>query len=150
MNEQPQHFLPGKPREKATAPVPRPDRRFYAQTQAFGRFGIRWFDPQIMPEEHFHGHIELNWLTTGSMDYVIDGRPLRIPSGRLVADSDDGESAVGRDIAGGMRDALELPIDELLVAMRPIVEEAGSRIVSRWFSTPVNPILMRQHEGNQP
>ena len=54
MNEQPQHFSPGKPREKATAPVPRPDRRFYAQTQAFGRFGIRWFDPQIMPEEHFH------------------------------------------------------------------------------------------------
>ena len=57
MNEQPQHFAPGRPREKATAPVPRPDRRFYAQTQAFGRFGIRWFDPQIMPAEHFHGHI---------------------------------------------------------------------------------------------
>src|SRR5688572_13944187 len=84
MNEQQHHFLLGKPREKATAPVPRPDRRFYAQTQAFGRFGIRWFDPQIMPQEHFHGHIELNWLTAGSMDYVIDGRPLRIPPGRLV------------------------------------------------------------------
>jgi len=84
MNEHPQHFSPGKPREKATAPVPRPDRRFYAQTQAFGRFGIRWFDPQIMPQEHFHGHIELNWLTAGSMDYVIDGRPLRIPPERLV------------------------------------------------------------------
>src|SRR5690606_18561497 len=66
MNEVPQHFSPGKPREKATAPVPRPDRRFYAQTQAFGRFGIRWFDPQIMPREHSHGHIELNWLTAGS------------------------------------------------------------------------------------
>lgn len=77
-------------------------------------------------------------------------RSLAASVARLVADSDDGESAVGRDIARGMRDALELPIDELLVAMRPIVEEAGSRIVSRWFSTPVNPILMRQHEGNQP
>ncbi len=54
MNEQPQHFLQGKLTEKATAPVPRPDRRFYAQTQAFGRFGIRWFDPQIIPEEHVH------------------------------------------------------------------------------------------------
>lgn len=84
MNEVPQHFSPGKPREKATAPVPRPDRRFYAQTQAFGRFGIRWFDPQIMPREHSHGHIELNWLTAGSMDYVMDGRPVRIPSERLV------------------------------------------------------------------
>ena len=64
--------------------MPRPDRQFYAQTQAFGRFGIRWFDPQIMPQEHFHGHIELNWLTDGSMDYVIDGRPVQVPSQRLV------------------------------------------------------------------
>lgn len=84
MDELPQHFSPGKPRRKATAPVPRPDRSFYAQTKAFGRFGIRWFDPQIMPEEHFHGHVELNWLSSGGMDYVIDGRPLRIPSERLV------------------------------------------------------------------
>ncbi|MBK8083167.1 MAG: helix-turn-helix domain-containing protein [Devosia sp.] len=73
-----------RPRQKAAAPVPRPDRRFYAQTQAFGRFGIRWFDPQIMPVEHFHGHIELNWLTAGGMDYVIDGRPLSIPAERVV------------------------------------------------------------------
>lgn len=65
-------------------PVPRPDRRFYAQTQAFGRFGIRWFDTQIMPREHFHGHIELNWLTAGDMDYVVDGHEVLVPSGRLV------------------------------------------------------------------
>jgi AraC-like DNA-binding protein len=65
-------------------PVPRPDRRFYAQTQAFGRFGIRWFDTQIMPKEHFHGHIELNWLTSGSMDYVVDGHEVLVPSERLV------------------------------------------------------------------
>ncbi|WP_421760305.1 helix-turn-helix domain-containing protein [Devosia sp.] len=84
MNEALQHFPPARPREKAAAPVPRPDRQFYAQTQAFGRFGIRWFDPQIMPHEHLHGHIELNWLTDGSMDYVIDGRPIRVPSQRLV------------------------------------------------------------------
>ena len=54
-------------REKAPRPLPRPDRKFYAQTTAFGRFGIRWFDPVVMPREHFHGHIELNWLTAGSM-----------------------------------------------------------------------------------
>jgi AraC-like DNA-binding protein len=75
---------PARPRAAAAAPVPRPDRRFYAQTQAFGRFGIRWFDPQIMPEQHFHGHIELNWLSAGSMDYVIDGRLVAIPPERLV------------------------------------------------------------------
>lgn len=80
----PHSIPPVRPRLAAAAPVPRPDRRFYAQTQAFGRFGIRWFDPQIMPEQHFHGHIELNWLSAGSMDYVIDGRLVEIPPERLV------------------------------------------------------------------
>jgi AraC-like DNA-binding protein len=84
MNEIPQAISPAKPREKAIAPVPRPDRRFYAQTAAFGRFGVRWFDPVVMPNEHFHGHIELNWLTSGSMDYVFDGTPVSIPSERLI------------------------------------------------------------------
>jgi AraC-like DNA-binding protein len=65
-------------------PVPRPDRRFYADTQAFGRFGLRWFDPQLMPVEHSHGHIELNWLTAGSMEYRFDGRLVTVPAERLV------------------------------------------------------------------
>jgi AraC-like DNA-binding protein len=84
MNEISRIPASAKPKEKAVAPVPRPDRRFYAQTAAFGRFGVRWFDPQVMPHEHFHGHIELNWLTSGSMDYVFDGRPVSVPSERLI------------------------------------------------------------------
>ena len=72
------------PRGAAAPPVPRPDRRFYAATSAFGRFGIRWFDPQLMASEHFHGHIELNWLTAGAMDYMVDGRPVAVPAERLV------------------------------------------------------------------
>jgi AraC-like DNA-binding protein len=84
MNEHPHKLLLAKPREKATAPVPRPDRQFYSQLQAFGRFGMRWFDPQIMRTEHSHGHIELNWLTAGGMDYVMDGRPISVPSKQLV------------------------------------------------------------------
>ena len=68
----------------APRPVPRPDRRFYAKNPAFGRFGMRWFPPQLMANEHFHGHIELNWLTAGSMDYVIDGHHLTVPARRLV------------------------------------------------------------------
>lgn len=75
---------PGRKRDAAAPPVPRPDRKFYAQTQAFGRFGMRWFDPQLMPREHFHGHIELNWLTAGSMDYVVDGHAVTVPSKRLI------------------------------------------------------------------
>lgn len=71
-------------REGAPRPVPRPDRKFYADTAAFGRFGVRWFDPQLMPAEHSHGHIELNWLTAGSMDYIFDGRLVTVPAERLV------------------------------------------------------------------
>jgi len=71
-------------REGAPRPVPRPDRKFYADTAAFGRFGMRWFDPQLMAAEHSHGHIELNWLTTGSMDYNFDGRRVSMPAERLV------------------------------------------------------------------
>ena len=77
-------------------------------------------------------------------------RSLAASVARLVADTDDGESAIGRDLGRQMRSALELPVPDLVVAMRPLVEEAGNRIVSRWFSTPVNPILMRQREGNLP
>jgi len=73
-----------KQKRRDSAPVPRPDRRFYAASSAFGRFGIRWFDPQLMPAEHSHGHIELNWLTAGSMAYIVDGKPVAVPSGRLV------------------------------------------------------------------
>ena len=70
---------PGQP------PVPRPDRRFYAKVKAFGRFGIRWFQPQLMQMEHWHGHIEFNWLTKGSMDYVFDGGPISVGANRLIA-----------------------------------------------------------------
>lgn len=65
--------------------TPRPDRSFYASSRAFGRFGIRSFTPQLMPTAHVHGHIEINWLTGGDMDYVHDGRPVTVPSNRLVA-----------------------------------------------------------------
>jgi AraC-like DNA-binding protein len=70
---------------QAPRPTPRPDRSFYTSSRAFGRFGIRSFTPQLMPQAHDHGHIEINWLTGGTMDYVYDGRPVTVPSGRLVA-----------------------------------------------------------------
>lgn len=74
-----------RPRERAPKPTPRPDRSFYSSGKAFGRFGIRSFAPQIMPQPHSHGHIEFNWLTRGTMDYVFDGGPVSVGSDRLVA-----------------------------------------------------------------
>ncbi|GHA34411.1 AraC family transcriptional regulator [Devosia pacifica] len=73
------------PGSQAPRPMPRPDRSFYASSRAFGRFGIRSFRPIVMSEPHSHGHIEINWLSAGEMHYVYDGRPVCVPSERLVA-----------------------------------------------------------------
>ena len=45
------------------------------------------------------------------------------------------------------RAALELPLVEMIDAMRSLVADAGDRLIGEWFSTPVNPIAMRDTEG---
>ena len=70
--------------EKSRAPVARPDRKFYASAPAFGRFGVRWFTPQLMLAPHSHGHVEFNWLTAGSLAYLFNGQRVDAPSNRLV------------------------------------------------------------------
>jgi hypothetical protein len=66
------------------APLARPDRSFYSSTPAFGRFGIRWFTPQLMSTTQSHGHVEFNWLTNGTLSYLFDGQPVQCPPDRLV------------------------------------------------------------------
>ena len=67
-----------------TAPTPRPERRFYAEDRAIGRFGMRLFEPPLMEAPHWHGHVEGNMLTGGSMTYRIEDQEIEIPPGRLV------------------------------------------------------------------
>jgi AraC family transcriptional regulator, melibiose operon regulatory protein len=102
----------------APRPVPRPDRKFYAKVKAFGRFGIRWFEPQLMQAEHWHGHIEFNWLTDGGMDYLFDGRPVRIPARRLAmfwAGIPHKTVSIDRGVAGDARQCnIYLPLDTFL------------------------------------
>lgn len=64
--------------------TPSHDRHFYALTRAIGRFGMRIFTPTIMAAPHWHGHIELNFLTGGSMTYRIDTEDIEIEPDRLV------------------------------------------------------------------
>ena len=66
------------------APTPRAERRFYAEDRAIGRFGMRLFRPQVMPEPHWHGHVEANLLTGASMTYLVGDQRIEVPSGRLV------------------------------------------------------------------
>ncbi|HLQ18089.1 MAG TPA: helix-turn-helix domain-containing protein [Tabrizicola sp.] len=65
-------------------PVPSHDRHFYSQLRAFGRFGIRIFEPVVMPQPHWHGHIELNFAANFRMSYDIDGTRLMVPANRLI------------------------------------------------------------------
>jgi AraC-like DNA-binding protein len=60
------------------------ERHFYKATDAFGRFGMRLFEPVCMETAHWHGHIELNHVVDGSMDYLFDGELIHVPEGRLA------------------------------------------------------------------
>jgi AraC family transcriptional regulator, melibiose operon regulatory protein len=60
------------------------ERHFYASNRAFGRFGMRIFEPQVMPQPHWHGHIEANFATEMTMIYDVDGQMVNVPANRLV------------------------------------------------------------------
>ena len=65
-------------------PKPSHERHFYSTKRAFGRFGIRIFDPVVMGTPHLHGHVEANLATGFEMTYVVDGETLTIPANQLV------------------------------------------------------------------
>lgn len=73
--------LPEPPR---TGSLPGHERHFYAANRAFGRFGMRVFDPVVMGAPHWHGHIEANFARDMTMDYDVDGQKLTLPPNRLV------------------------------------------------------------------
>ena len=61
---------------------------------------------------------------------------------RLEQHALDGEWAVGGEFLEQAHAALELPIGELVPTLRGLIDQAGRRVVARWFSTPVNPVVM--------
>jgi AraC-like DNA-binding protein len=60
------------------------ERRFYARSKAFGRFGMRIFKPQIMEHPHHHGHVEANFTRGCRLHYKIDGADIAVEPGQLV------------------------------------------------------------------
>ena len=64
--------------------APAHERHFYAANRAFGRFGMRIFDPQVMSKPHWHGHIEANFAIHHSMGYDVDSQQVHVPADRLT------------------------------------------------------------------
>lgn len=60
------------------------ERRFYARSRAFGRFGMRIFKPQIMEQPHHHGHVEANFTRGCRLHYKMDGADITVEPGQLV------------------------------------------------------------------
>ncbi|MEM8951493.1 MAG: helix-turn-helix domain-containing protein [Pseudomonadota bacterium] len=67
-----------------TASVPSHERHFYAVDRAFGRFGMRRFAPTPMTAPHWHGHVEVNYLTGASMTYDFDGDRVDVPASQMI------------------------------------------------------------------
>ncbi len=68
----------------STDKVPRHERHFYATHRAFGRMGMRIFEPQVMDLPHWHGHVEINLLNGADMTYLFDNEVLTIRGGQAV------------------------------------------------------------------
>ena len=54
----------------------------------------------------------------------------------------DAEWSEGVAIAAAGREALSLPREELVPAVRALIADAGSKIYERWFAAPVSPIVV--------
>lgn len=61
---------------------------------------------------------------------------------RLVMHAEQAEWPEGCELFVEARSALVLPLPELLTTVRSLLNAAGMRLVERWFSAPVNPIVM--------
>ena len=64
--------------------APKHERHFYATNRAFGRFGMRIFEPQTMERPHWHGHVEANFCLHHAMGYDVDNEQVVVPAGRLA------------------------------------------------------------------
>jgi AraC-like DNA-binding protein len=64
--------------------APKHERHFYSTSRAFGRFGMRIFEPQTMDRPHWHGHVEANFAIHHTMDYDLDNQRIQVPAGRMA------------------------------------------------------------------
>lgn len=86
-----------------------------------------------------------------ALDLVIhdeaNPRSLAASIATLGEHARNGEVSISPRLLRRAADALELPVTDMVPAMRSVIWEAGASVVSHWFSTPVNPIIMAPTGG---
>jgi len=48
------------------------------------KFGFQRHKPELMTSSHWHGHIEINYLFNCSADYLINGKKISVPEGKMI------------------------------------------------------------------
>lgn len=48
------------------------------------QFGFQRHIPQVMDYSHWHGHVEINYLFNCSADYLINGKKISVPEGKMI------------------------------------------------------------------
>ncbi|MFW2333312.1 circularly permuted type 2 ATP-grasp protein [Ilumatobacter sp.] len=85
--------------------------------------------------------------TEPALDLVVhdeaNPRSLAASIGSLAEHAANGEISINPAVISDARRALGLPVAELVPTLRGIIVDAGASVVSEWFSTPVDPIIMR-------
>ncbi len=50
----------------------------------FGALKIETFEPELMEDNHWHGHIEFNYIYNGQMTYLFNGYSVMVPANQFV------------------------------------------------------------------
>jgi uncharacterized alpha-E superfamily protein len=91
--------------------------------------------------------VELDAAISLLIHDVTNPRSLLSALGRLERHAVDSDWEVGAELAHTARAALSLPVAQLLPAVRAAIDEAGTRVIERWFSSPVSTVPMRPTEA---
>lgn len=82
-----------------------------------------------------------------ALDLVIQDasnpRSLAASIETLAEHARDGEWGLGGEFVTEAFAALELPLEAMIPRLRAVAIDGGNQLVRRWFSTPVNPVVMR-------
>ena len=100
-------------------------------------------DSLVAYRRRYRSDVELDAALYLLVRDASNPRSLAASIDRLAQHAADGEPALGEFFVAEARATLDQPVPIMLSQLRAIILQAGQRVVGRWFSTPVNPIVMR-------